>query len=401
MSYFADRSRPKIKLFHQRQLSDPLVSSPGSWKLKLQVSSPVFRTESKLKDLDVDTGNQQYRKDDFIRIYQELNSRINQRADLSKRLQKINMQIKENEERISALEHDLGLKPVAKKHGRESRSLSPVEVIFRRNVTQRTPIIRKSNVNNSFESELRDKLRDFVLTPTSISQGTITEFELLENDRQMIVFSIMHRNSKMEKAAQLMADLFQQLGDHITTIIPNKNDIEKVDKEGNVGIDRIKGMDKWMWAFQQTLDKFMKNEESIPGMILFFIEGYSFKQCNTQLWEIREVAKRNLLGNIRLIVFDEARPIEPQLATLWQTKTNYLTIGYPLNFFWFDKWEGTKALWSRIEMFFKTTDFCVGDTVEAKHKNATGFQLATVQKVHRGNMEFDINYDDSKTLKEI
>lgn len=397
MSNFKVRRRGIGKLSHKRQLTEPgLLSTPESLKL---VSTAGFCSSSQLKDLSIDVEDLQFRSDDFRRIYQELNKRITQRTELSRRLQKISMQIKENEERIKVLEHALGLKPMPKKQCKESTQLSPIEVIFRGSVWTNQPAHKKQLLSRSFDSDLHAKLRE-CLTPRSVSQETYNEVELLEKDRQLIIFSIAQDNKNTEKAAKLMAGLFEQIGEHITALIPNKNDQEKVSKKGNVVSDEKEGMAKWKWDFRLTLDMF-ENDDEIPGTILFFTEGYRFNKCNTQLWEMNEVAKRNLLSFCRLVVFDEARPLEPQLSTLWLTKTSYLEIGYPLNFFLLDKWEGSTALWNRVELFFKTTDFRVGDKVEAKHKDATGYHMAIVKKVHRWNMDFDIYYDDSKTLEEV
>jgi len=396
MSNFKGSHRGIRKLWHKRQLTEPGLLSTDSLKM---ATSPTYCSSSQLKDLSVDVEDLQFRSDDFRRIYQELNKRITQRTELSRRLQKINMQIKENEERINVLEHALGLKQIPKKHAKESTPLSPIEVIFRGSVWTNEPSHRKQLLSRSYDSDLHARLRE-CMTPSSLSQETFNEIELLEKNRHIVIFCIAKNNENMEKAAKLMAGLFEQHGEHITAVIPNKNDHEKVNKEGNVVTDGQEGMAKWMWDFRLTLDMF-KNEDEITGTILFFTEGYRFNKCHTQLWEMNEVAKRNLVGFCRIVVFDEARPLEPQLSTLWLTKTSYLEIGYPLNFFLLDKWEGSTALWNRVELFFKTTDFRVGDKVEAKHKDATGYHMATVKKVHRWNMEFDIYYDDSKTLEEV
>lgn len=402
------------KFSTKKRLSLPLVSSPNKTrgvnllKEKPPVQyyrshdanwSPNNKHRGTAKNSDKpELGSQEHRK-----IYQELSDCITLRTELSRRLRKINKEIKQNEIRILALESKLGLKHMDERTGKMSRPLSPIQ-------TKGNPSKGDSNTKNllsdsmfwsDLDLKLAEDVKDFEgSSDRSISQGTVNEIDILEKDKQLILFCVPQNNRNVEEAVLLLSDWFGQLGELITCIIPDKNEIEKVDEDGNVVTGRTKGMRKWKWEFLKILDKFGGKDGS-TGSILFLTEGYRFTTCKTQLWEINEVARKELLNISRLIVFDETRALENQLETLWQAKSNYLTLGYSIDFFLLDKWEGSAALWSRIETFFKTTDFRVGDQVEAKHKNATGYQKAVIRKIHRGNMEFDIDYNDSKTLQEV
>jgi len=339
-------------------------------------------------------------------IYQELSDCISLRSELSKRLRKINKEIRKNESRILELESALGLKHLDESHGKVSRPLSPNELTSTDKRSLENSNGKNVLANSLFWSDLDLKLEEDMKeyaasSDASDSQETVNEIEILEKDKQLVLFCIPQNDDNVEQAVSLLAAWFEQLGELVTCIIPDKTELGKVDGKGNVVAGRTKGLRKWKWEFQQTLGKFSKEGGGFRGTILFVTAAYKFDTCKTQLWEMGEIAKRKLFNFSRLIPFDVTRPLEDQLETLWQAKTNYLSLGYPIDFFLLDNWEGSASLWNRIETFFKTTDFRVGDKVEAKHKNAAGWHKAIVRKVHRGNMEFDIDYDDSGTLQEV
>jgi len=341
----------------------------------------------RIEDVDApDLSSEEYRQ-----VYQELSSRISERTELSKLLKKINERIKNNESRIKLLEWALGLTDMDQLKGPEANPSSPIEVIFRNNSSNIGKQSSNGNVLHTFSSPNLYSELGFV------SQDT-RQLQKLPAGKQMVVISIPKNISNVEKAATFMKGFFEEIG-HFQCFISDKNDIEKVDSDGNLVNDGAKAISRWMWEFQQMLNRLCKLKPMCT--ILFFSQGYEFKTCKSQLWEMNELVKRRLLSCTRLIVFDGERSIEGQMVTLWRTKESYLTLGYPLEFFSLEKWEGSAALWTRMKMFFRTTDFRVGDQVEALHHSATGWHRGIVRRVHSGNREFDIDYNDAITLQEI
>jgi len=308
-------------------------------------------------------------------IYKELGHRLTRRTELSKRLRKLKLEIRENEMRIKMLEETLGISGIDKRVGKESRQISLADI-----------------ENIALPEHSKEG------TPSaSPSRETI---EVEEKEREMFIFLIPKGNLFALSAANLLIESFNEQEVPSMCILPDQDDCAKVNHDGNPVKGRAKGIARWKWQFQETLLKFEANK---LGRIIVLAEGYGFETCKSQLWELNEVGRRRLLHLTRLIVFDGGRPVEEQVAIYWQNKEITNSIGYPMNFFPSDcsYWEGSESLWKRIETFFRSTDWQVGDLVDAKHVKASGWQPAIVKKIHRGNKKFDIEYKDGKNLREI
>jgi len=152
---------------------------------------------------------------------------------------------------------------------------------------------------------------------------------------------------------------------------------------------------KWR-ELQDTL----REVKRIGGCLLMFMEGYTFHLDKQQQRTLDFAAKLDMLSTTRCVVWDSQRKPDKQMLELWEKKASPDTFGYPMMFFLkAGRWEGVSSLQSRIETFFKTTDWHSGDIVKAKHQKLRGFHNATIKKVHRAGKKFDLEFHDKDKLQ--